>query len=61
MIAQVREYDYDEVSKQIEELIKYSYSGKVYLTVSKMKSIVPEFISNNSEYESLDVKNKIKQ
>ena len=62
MIAKVREYDYDDVSKQIDELIKYSYLGKVYLTVSKMKTIVPEFISNNSEYESLDVNsNKIKQ
>lgn len=61
MIAEVREYDYDEVVKQIDELIKYSYLGKVYLTVSKMKTIVPEFISNNSEYESLDVTNKIKR
>lgn len=62
MIAKVREYNYDDVSKQIDELIKYSYLGKIYLTVSKMKAIVPEFISNNSEYESLDVNsNKIKQ
>ncbi|MGC3979388.1 MAG: nucleoside-diphosphate sugar epimerase/dehydratase [Paludibacteraceae bacterium] len=61
MVAKVREYDYDEVTTQIEELIRYSYLGKVYLTVSKMKSIVPEFISNNSEYESLDVKNELQK
>lgn len=55
MIANVREYDYDEISKDIEELIKYSFLGKIYLTVSKMKAIVPEFVSNNSQYESLDI------
>ncbi len=57
MIAKVREYDYEEVSTQINELVKYSYLGKIFLTVSKMKSIVPEFISNNSEYEKLDLEN----
>lgn len=61
MIADVREYEYDVVSKHIDELIKNSYLGKVFLTVSKMKMIVPEYISNNSEYESLDVeKHKIR-
>ncbi|VBB45034.1 conserved membrane hypothetical protein [uncultured Paludibacter sp.] len=61
MIAKVREYEYNDVSKQIEELIKYSYLGKTYLTVSKMKSIVPEFISNNSQYESLDITNNLQK
>jgi len=40
-------------------LITYSYLGKNFLTVSQMKSIVPEFISNNSQYERLDVENII--
>lgn len=59
MIANVREYDYDEISKDIEELIKYSFLGKIYLTVSKMKAIVPEFVSNNSQYESLDIEKTV--
>lgn len=57
MIATVREYDYDEVSKNIDELIRYSFLGKNFLTVSQMKLIVPEFVSNNSQYERLDVEN----
>lgn len=55
MVAKVREYDYDKISEEINELIKYSYLGKSYLTVSKMKEIVPEFVSNNSKYERLDI------
>ncbi len=55
MIAKVREYDYDEVSKKIEELITNSYYGKNFLTVRQMKKIVPEFKSNNSIYEKLDI------
>ncbi len=59
MIATVREYDFDDISQKINELITYSYLGKNFLTVSQMKSIVPEFISNNSQYERLDVENII--
>ncbi|MHB9055077.1 MAG: polysaccharide biosynthesis protein [Paludibacteraceae bacterium] len=59
MVATVREYDYDDVSKKIDELIKYSFHGKNFLTVSQMKMIVPEFISNNSQYEKLDIENVV--
>ena len=55
MIATVQEYHYDTVSAQIDELIKYSYLCKNFLTVSLMKKIVPEFLSKNSQYERLDV------
>jgi FlaA1/EpsC-like NDP-sugar epimerase len=55
MIAKVQEYDYDNVSIQIDELIHYSYLCKNFLTVSLMKKIVPEFLSKNSQYERLDV------
>lgn len=55
MIAKVQEYDYDIVSKQIIELIKYSHLCKNYMTVSQMKKIVPEFKSKNSQYERLDM------
>lgn len=53
-IASVREYDYDEVNKDIEELVDMSKRYNNMTTVKKMKEIVPEYKSNNSEYEVLD-------
>ena len=61
MVARVREFDYDVVSKQIDKLIATTTtttttirSNKSFTTVKLMKEIVPEFISNNSIYEQLD-------
>ena len=53
-IAQVREYDYDEVNREIEELVDISKQFDNMATVRKMKEIVPEYKSNNSVYEQLD-------
>lgn len=53
-IANVREYDYTEVSKQIDDLIEKSKLYDEMLTVKCMKEIVPEYKSNNSIYEKLD-------
>jgi len=55
MIAKVRQYDYAWVSKEIQELIHTYDSQNNNNIVSKMKSIVPEFISQNSVYEALDL------
>ena len=55
-IAEVREYDYDEVCNQIDELIEISKKYDDMATVAKMKEIVPEYKSNNSVYEELDKK-----
>lgn len=55
-IASVREYDYDAVNKDIEELVDISKHYDNMTTVKKMKEIVPEYKSNNSEYEVLDKK-----
>ena len=54
MVARVREFDYDQVSKQVDDLIAISRSSKPFTTVKQMKQLVPEFISNNSVYEQLD-------
>lgn len=54
MIAHVREYDYEEVNKDLRELIEVSYTSDVLELVRRMKKIVPEFISKNSEFEALD-------
>ena len=53
-IAEVREYDYQQVSKEIDELIAISKQYDDMATVAKMKAIVPEYKSNNSVYEKLD-------
>lgn len=55
MVAQVREYNFQSVSKHIKELIQLSCEYKDRQVVIKMKEIVPEFKSNNSIYEELDV------
>ena len=54
MIARVREYEYEKVKDQIEELIEISYQYDDMRTVKKMKEIVPEFQSINSPYEAVD-------
>ena len=54
MIAEVREYEYAEVSRQIDNLIKVSYDYDDMRTVKKMKEMVPEFRSINSPYEAVD-------
>ena len=56
-IAEVREYDYDQVNKEIEDLIAISRKYNDMETVRKMKAIVPEYKSNNSIYEQLDREN----
>jgi len=53
-IAEVREFDYEDVSRQINELIELSKQYDDMATVKKMKEIVPEYKSNNSKYEELD-------
>ena len=53
-IAEVRQYDYQEVCRDIDDLIQTAHHFDNMATVAKMKSIVPEFKSNHSIYEALD-------
>ena len=53
-IANVRPYDYNEANQEIEELIAMSRNYDKMNTVRQMKHIVPEYISQNSVYQSLD-------
>lgn len=59
MIADVREYQFSEVSDQVEDLISCARKQNPEYIVSKMKQIVPEYISNNSIFEKLDAKPRI--
>lgn len=54
MKSKVREYDYNEVAPLINSIITLGMQESVYKMVSSMKKLVPEYISNNSEFESLD-------
>ena len=53
-IAEVREYEFAEISRQVDELVEISKHYNDMETVRKMKEIVPEYKSNNSVYEVLD-------
>lgn len=54
MIADVREYEYEEVNRKVNSLVQTSYEYDDMRTVMKMKEIVPEFKSINSPFESVD-------
>jgi FlaA1/EpsC-like NDP-sugar epimerase len=54
MIAQVRTYDFLQAANQIAELLKAYKEQNDDVLVTKMKRIVPEFVSQNSKFESLD-------
>lgn len=56
-IAKVQEYDYDVVNQQVEQLLQISRTYDSMQIVKMMKSIVPEYVSNNSEYSILDKNN----
>lgn len=53
-IADVRQYNYEEVAQAIEKLSQLSLEVRIPDTVRLMKRIVPEFKSNNSIYEQYD-------
>jgi len=53
MIADVRRYDYRDVEKNIMDLIASKNEDPLQV-VGLMKKIVPEYISMNSKFESLD-------
>ena len=53
-IAEVRECEFAEISRQVDELVEISKHYNDMETVRKMKEIVPEYKSNNSVYEVLD-------
>ena len=55
MVAQVPEYPYEQALQNETELYRISKSFDEMAIVKKMKEIVPEFKSNNSKYEVLDV------
>jgi len=56
MIAKIESYDYPSINKLILELSDIAKEGTKNEIVLKMKDIVPEFLSMNSDFERLDKK-----
>ena len=56
MIAKVREYYWENISAQTDQLVGLFDSQNNNNIVQTMKEMVPEYISSNSEYEVLDMK-----
>jgi FlaA1/EpsC-like NDP-sugar epimerase len=54
LAAKIREYHFKDISPKIEEIVEIATRTNKFLTVEKLKSLVPEFISNNSEFEKFD-------
>jgi len=53
LIAEVRKYDYQDIEKEIVHLVS-SRNEEPWQVVKLMKEIVPEYVSMNSKFESLD-------
>jgi hypothetical protein len=56
MIAKVPIYNFLEINETINSMSDAKSIDKSRLLVSLMKQLVPEYISNNSIYETLDKK-----
>ena len=54
LIGKVIEYEYEAINTRIMELISLFDAQNNFEIVAKLKSIVPEYVSNNSIFESLD-------
>ena len=59
MVSKVPVVAYGEISAKIQEIIAISEYGKGKQIVKKLKELIPEFLSNNSEFEVLDVQKHI--
>lgn len=55
-IAKVREYDYEDACRQVNDMVKASVMESDMEIVKRMKDMVPEFKSQHSVYEVLDKK-----
>ncbi len=53
-IAKVRKYEYASIEPAFREFVRLSLIVDIHGTVRLMKTLVPEFVSNNSRFEELD-------
>ncbi len=56
LIGKVKEYNFNDVDEKITQLVQLFRTQNNSKIVTYMKSLVPEFLSNNSAFEELDKK-----
>ena len=54
MIAKVKTYDYQDVCRNINKIIELAAEGKAHDMIYAMKVFVPEYKSQQSEFEAID-------
>ncbi|MFD1062557.1 polysaccharide biosynthesis protein [Winogradskyella litorisediminis] len=54
MIAKMQTYDYKTINRDVLELLQLALTQNKNDIVKKMKEIVPEFVSMNSDYQKFD-------
>ena len=59
MVSKVPVGAYNEIAAKTQEIIAISEYGKSKEIVKKLKELIPEFLSNNSEFEVLDVQKHV--
>lgn len=55
MISEEIANDYDQIDAYVSDIVKAAINNNNNVSVGKLKSLIPEFKSNNSEYEILDI------
>lgn len=58
LIGKVRYYDFESQNKKVVELLAHMSKDSDVMLVTRMKDIVPEFISENSRFEIIDNKKR---
>lgn len=54
MIAKVRDYPFSDAKQMVDSLVELYHEGNRRAVVRAMKEFIPEFISNNSVYRTID-------
>ena len=54
MISEDIENDYDQIDSYVSGIVKAAINNNNGISVAKLKALIPEFKSNNSEFEMLD-------
>lgn len=54
MVAKVRTYDFNTVCDNISSIIAFAKNGNVHDMIKNMKTFIPEYHSNHSEFEKID-------
>ena len=55
MISEDVENDYDQIDSYVSAIVKAAMNNNNNISVAKLKALIPEFKSNNSEFEILDM------